>query len=545
MDGFFLPLSPPFSSTKFLLFCLLLLFCRIATAQNFSLFPGRLLDFVNKREILILLSIGVEYQNEEGKYPHTTQRRGLSLLFSSLLFSPLLSRNTKKKKKKKKALHHRYTHEHTTRAMLTTTTMSTTGSSSSFVSIETKRMINYTKQNATTMRKKDTGRRRGEIGVAVAAQHRRRARERVEEMNMNNNYNVNRRRGLTHSSSSSSSRGRERVIMSAGFSLSKLTSVLKKKTQSDFDRVISGTSKTREKLSYMDEVLGLWRLEDLDDTLDELEETLLSVDFGPKTAGKVLDTIRELVEDGKIKTGEDCKRALKETIVNILVNDGGDPTKMNVSEDEKIPTCVLIIGVNGGGKTTTIGKLSNWYKNAGAKVMMVPGDTFRAAAAEQLQTWADRTGAIMSKSPPNTKPGAVSYKAVDEAITMGDIDVILADTSGRLHTNLDLMDELVGVKNSIKKREPSMPHEVLLVLDGTTGLNMLNQAREFGQQLGVTGIILTKLDGTARGGAVISVVDEMKIPVKFVGVGETMEDLQVFEPISFVDALFPEEEKDA
>ena len=139
------------------------------------------------------------------------------------------------------------------------------------------------------------------------------------------------------------------------------------------------------------------------------------------------------MEDGKIKTGEDCKRALKETIVNILVNDGGDPTKMNVSEDEKIPTCVLIIGVNGGGKTTTIGKLSNWYKNAGAKVMMVPGDTFRAAAAEQLQTWADRTGAIMSKSPPNTKPGAVSYKAVDEAITMGDIDVILATLRKTTH----------------------------------------------------------------------------------------------------------------
>ena len=360
-------------------------------------------------------------------------------------------------------------------------------------------------------------------------------------LNKEYSFNASRR---SNKLNQSSSRGK-RVIMHSGgggFSLSKLTSVLKKKTQSDFDRVISGTSKTREKLSYMDEILGLWRLEDLDDTLDDLEETLLSVDFGPKTAGKVLDTIRELVEDGKIKTGEDCKRALKETIVNILVNDGGDPTKMNVSDDEKIPTCVLIIGVNGGGKTTTIGKLSNWYKNAGAKVMMVPGDTFRAAAAEQLQTWADRTGAIMSKSPPNTKPGAVSYKAVDEAIAMGDIDVILADTSGRLHTNLDMMDELVGVKSSIKKREPSMPHEVLLVLDGTTGLNMLNQAREFGKQLGVTGIILTKLDGTARGGAVISVVDEMKIPVKFVGVGETMEDLQVFEPLSFVDALFPEDE---
>ena len=408
---------------------------------------------------------------------------------------------------------------------------------------------------------KDTNRyhrrRGGEISVAACAtQPRGRGEEagaEKREINTNNKNNLNnkeysfnasRRSNKLNQSSKLTSRGKSVIMHSGGggFSLSKLTSVLKKKTQSDFDRVISGTSKTREKLSYMDEILGLWRLEDLDDTLDDLEETLLSVDFGPKTAGKVLDTIRELVEDGKIKTGEDCKRALKETIVNILVNDGGDPTKMNVSDDEKIPTCVLIIGVNGGGKTTTIGKLSNWYKNAGAKVMMVPGDTFRAAAAEQLQTWADRTGAIMSKSPPNTKPGAVSYKAVDEAIAMGDIDVILADTSGRLHTNLDLMDELVGVKSSIKKREPSMPHEVLLVLDGTTGLNMLNQAREFGQQLGVTGIILTKLDGTARGGAVISVVDEMKIPVKFVGVGETMEDLQVFEPLTFVDALFLEEE---
>ena len=443
-----------------------------------------------------------------------------------------------------------------------TMTSSSTSSLSSLSATMKKQQQQKKKKNLAFPSIKDTNRyhrrRGGEISVAACAtQPRGRGEEagaEKREMNNKNKNNLNNkeysfnasRRSNKLNQSSLTSRGK-RVIMHSGgggFSLSKLTSVLKKKTQSDFDRVISGTSKTREKLSYMDEILGLWRLEDLDDTLDDLEETLLSVDFGPKTAGKVLDTIRELVEDGKIKTGEDCKRALKETIVNILVNDGGDPTKMNVSDDEKIPTCVLIIGVNGGGKTTTIGKLSNWYKNAGAKVMMVPGDTFRAAAAEQLQTWADRTGAIMSKSPPNTKPGAVSYKAVDEAIAMGDIDVILADTSGRLHTNLDLMDELVGVKSSIKKREPSMPHEVLLVLDGTTGLNMLNQAREFGQQLGVTGIILTKLDGTARGGAVISVVDEMKIPVKFVGVGETMEDLQVFEPLSFVDALFPEEEAD-
>ena len=449
--------------------------------------------------------------------------------------------------------------------MMTMTSSSTSSLSSLSATMKKQRQQQQQKKkkNLAFPSIKDTNRyhrrRGGEISVAACAtQPRGRGEEagaEKREINTNNKNNLNnkeysfnasRRSNKLNQSSKLTSRGKSVIMHSGGggFSLSKLTSVLKKKTQSDFDRVISGTSKTREKLSYMDEILGLWRLEDLDDTLDDLEETLLSVDFGPKTAGKVLDTIRELVEDGKIKTGEDCKRALKETIVNILVNDGGDPTKMYVSDDEKIPTCVLIIGVNGGGKTTTIGKLSNWYKNAGAKVMMVPGDTFRAAAAEQLQTWADRTGAIMSKSPPNTKPGAVSYKAVDEAIAMGDIDVILADTSGRLHTNLDLMDELVGVKSSIKKREPSMPHEVLLVLDGTTGLNMLNQAREFGQQLGVTGIILTKLDGTARGGAVISVVDEMKIPVKFVGVGETMEDLQVFEPLSFVDALFPEEEAD-
>ena len=174
---------------------------------------------------------------------------------------------------------------------------------------------------------------------------------------------------------------------------------------------------------------------------------------------------------------------------------------------------------------------------------MVPGDTFRAAAAEQLATWAERTGAMMSDSPPNTKPGAVCYKAVDEACARGDVDVVLADTSGRLHNNSQLMDELVGVKNSISKRLPSAPHEVLLVLDGTTGLNMLNQARVFNEAVGVTGIILTKLDGTSRGGAVVSVVDELGIPVKFVGVGESMQDLQSFDAVGFVDALFPDEEE--
>ena len=205
---------------------------------------------------------------------------------------------------------------------------------------------------------------------------------------------------------------------------------------------------------------------------------------------------------------------------------------------------ILVVGVNGGGKTTTVGKLSHRFASeSGAKVMLVPGDTFRAAAAEQLATWAERSAGVMATYKEGTKPGALCYQAVDEACKMGDVDIVLADTSGRLHTNCDLMDELVGVKKSIGKRMEGAPHETLLVLDGTTGLNMLNQAREFNAAVDVTGLILTKLDGTARGGAVVSVVDELGIPVKFVGVGEGMEDLQTFEPASFVDALFPDAEE--
>ena len=328
------------------------------------------------------------------------------------------------------------------------------------------------------------------------------------------------------------------------FSIGKLTSVLAKKTQGDLDRVFKGTSKTRDKLSYMDEVLALWRLEDLEDTLDELEETLLSVDFGPGTAMNILDDIREKVEGGEIKTGAEVKGALKGAIVDILQRaNGGKEGTAPLTLCEKAPSVILVVGVNGGGKTTTVGKLSHRFAvESGAKVMLVPGDTFRAAAAEQLATWAERSDGIMATYKEGTKPGALCYQAVDEACKMGDVDIVLADTSGRLHTNCDLMDELVGVKKSISKRMDGAPHEVLLVLDGTTGLNMLNQAREFNSAVDVTGLILTKLDGTARGGAVVSVVDELNIPVKFVGVGEGMEDLQTFEPVSFVDALFPSEE---
>eukprot|EP00740_Mantoniella_antarctica_P005386 CAMPEP_0181362022 /NCGR_PEP_ID=MMETSP1106-20121128/7711_1 /TAXON_ID=81844 /ORGANISM="Mantoniella antarctica, Strain SL-175" /LENGTH=380 /DNA_ID=CAMNT_0023475801 /DNA_START=233 /DNA_END=1375 /DNA_ORIENTATION=+ len=332
-----------------------------------------------------------------------------------------------------------------------------------------------------------------------------------------------------------------------GFSIGKLAAVLAKKTQGDLDRVFNGTSKMRDKLSYVDEVVAMLRLSNLEDTLDELEETLLSVDFGPATTTNILDAIRERVEAGEIKTGPELKSALKAAIVEILQRSNcGKEGAAPLILCETAPSVILVVGVNGGGKTTTVGKLSHRFASqSGAKVMLVPGDTFRAAAAEQLAAWAERSDGVMATYKEGVKPGALCYQAVDEACKMGDVDIVLADTSGRLHTNCDLMDELVGVKRSIGKRMAGAPHEVLLVLDGTTGLNMLNQAREFNTSVGVTGLILTKLDGTARGGAVVSVVDELGIPVKFVGVGEGMEDLQTFDPASFVDALFPASDTDA
>jgi fused signal recognition particle receptor len=294
-------------------------------------------------------------------------------------------------------------------------------------------------------------------------------------------------------------------------------------------------------------MLSRWRLEDVEETLDELEEVLISVDFGPTTAMDVIEVVRERVEKGEISTGPQVKQALKTAIVDILQRpNGGEPGCAPLALSEEAPTVIMVVGVNGAGKTTTLGKLSNRFAlESGAKVMLVPGDTFRAAAAEQLATWAERSDGVMATYKEGMKPGAVCYQAVQEAIKMGDVDIVLADTSGRLHTNCDLMDELAGVRRSITKSLASAPHETLLVLDGTSGLNMLNQARAFSEAVDVTGLILTKLDGTARGGAVVSVVNEMNIPVKFVGVGEKMEDLQTFEPESFVDAIFPRDDNES
>ena len=250
--------------------------------------------------------------------------------------------------------------------------------------------------------------------------------------------------------------------------------------------------------------------------------------------------LRADVKAGRLRTSDDIRAALKRAVVSLL-------TPAGKSADLQLPVrpaVVLVVGVNGGGKTTTIGKLAHKFTSAGAKVLLVPADTFRAAAGEQLAVWAQRAGAAFHEVEEGTKPGAVMFSAVDAALRgaaaaeAGAPDIVLGDTSGRLHTNSALMSELAKVKRTVEKRYAGAPHETLLVLDGTTGLNMLNQAREFNAAVGLTGLVVTKLDGSAKGGAVVSVVDQLGLPVKFVGVGEGIEDLQAFDAESFVAALF-------
>ncbi|CAG9463472.1 unnamed protein product [Pedinophyceae sp. YPF-701] len=317
--------------------------------------------------------------------------------------------------------------------------------------------------------------------------------------------------------------------------LQKLGRTLKEKAEADIGRLSGGMEKTRTKLSVVDELFQYWNLEDAEDQLEELEDILISADFGPKTALKVVDAIREDVLEGRLRDGKEVQRELKKAIVDVL-NVGGD-SALNLA-GEPSPAVLFIVGVNGGGKTTTIGKLSHKLQSNGVSCMLAPGDTFRAAAAEQLAEWGRRSGADMSDFEEGAKPSGVLYKAVEQARKQGK-DVLICDTSGRLHTNVNLMKELQGCKVGVEKALGRAPDEVLLVLDGTTGLNMVNQAKEFNEAVGLTGLILTKLDGTARGGAVVSVIDQLKVPVKFVGVGEGLEDLQPFVPENFVDALFP------
>ncbi|GAQ81018.1 chloroplast SRP receptor [Klebsormidium nitens] len=328
------------------------------------------------------------------------------------------------------------------------------------------------------------------------------------------------------------------VCRAEGGFLGRIGRVIQEKAKSDIDRLLSGTEKTRQNLKVVDELLTYWKLEESENILEELEEALLVADFGPRTSLKIIDAIRKDILAGEIKTGEEIKTRLKESIVRLLTKKAGSSELRFAAQ---APTVIMVAGVNGGGKTTTIGKLTHRLKNEGKTVMMAAGDTFRAAAVEQLEKWAERTGAEFVKGAGvKSRPSAVLGLALTQARSKANaVDVLICDTSGRLHTNTNLMDELKACKRALAKQMPDAPHEVLLVLDGTTGLNMLPQAREFNEYVGITGFVLTKLDGTSRGGCVVSVVDELGIPVKFVGVGEALEDLQPFDADAYVEALFP------
>ena len=273
-----------------------------------------------------------------------------------------------------------------------------------------------------------------------------------------------------------------------------------------------------------------------EEVLDELENILITSDVGLDTTIKVIERIEARVARDKYMNTSELNDILRDEIVQLLTeNKTEDQEDFDVPEVK--PYVMMVVGVNGVGKTTTIGKLAYQYKQRGMKVVLGAGDTFRAAAVDQLKIWADRVGCDFYSKGMHTDPGAVAYEAVNFGIQNGN-DVVIIDTAGRLHTKLNLMKELTKIKNSIEKRMPGAPHEVLLVLDATTGQNAIEQAKHFTEATSVTALALTKLDGTAKGGVAIGISDQFKIPIKYIGVGESIDKLQVFNRRIFVESLF-------
>ncbi len=296
-----------------------------------------------------------------------------------------------------------------------------------------------------------------------------------------------------------------------------------------FDKIKQGLSKTRDALNN---TLGsIFTGSEIDDDFyDELEESLILADLGVDTAVKAADLLRKKVKEEHLKTTDEAKAALKSILVQMLQQ--GD-TALDFSAK---PSVVLVIGVNGVGKTTTIGKLATRYTAEGKNVLLVAADTFRAAAADQLEIWAQRSGAAIVRQNEGADPASVVFDGIRSAKAK-DVDLIIIDTAGRLHNKQNLMNELSKISRIVERELPDAVREVLLVLDGTTGQNGLQQAKQFKEVAGVTAMAITKLDGTAKGGIVIAVADSLQIPVKFVGVGEQADDLMPFEAEPFVDAL--------
>jgi fused signal recognition particle receptor len=278
-------------------------------------------------------------------------------------------------------------------------------------------------------------------------------------------------------------------------------------------------------------------------SLSEWEEKFLQADMGVKNVQKMIDEIRERWREGKIKNAGEAERIVREQILAILTRVPPQDRELRLAPTG--PTVILVAGINGAGKTTSIAKLAWLLKNQmNKKVMVCASDTFRAAAVDQLTIWSERIGVEIVKHKMGADPAAVAYDGCEAAKARG-IDVLIVDTAGRLHTQDHLMRELTKIRDVVAKRIPGAPHEVLLVLDATTGQNAIQQAKHFGAAIGITGIILAKLDGTAKGGVVISIHDQLNIPVKFVGLGETPEDIETFDPERFVEALFGEPSAEA
>lgn len=299
-----------------------------------------------------------------------------------------------------------------------------------------------------------------------------------------------------------------------------------------FDKLKAGLEKTRKGFTEKIEQLIIGYADIDDELLDDLEAVLLSADVGVKTTTKLMEAIRKGIKAKEIESPEELRPFLQGKISEIL-SDG----VAEINTAKQPPTVIMVVGVNGVGKTTTIGKLAEYYREQGQKVIMAASDTFRAAAIDQLEVWAERTGAELIKHTEGSDPAAVAFDAVQSAKARK-ADIVIVDTAGRLHTKANLMEELKKIKRVISREIPEAPHETLLVLDATTGQNAINQAKIFGDAADVTGVVLTKLDGTAKGGVVVAIKTELDLPVKWIGVGEGVSDLRPFVPQDFAEALF-------
>ncbi len=301
----------------------------------------------------------------------------------------------------------------------------------------------------------------------------------------------------------------------------------------NFNKLKEGLSKTRNKIasSFQETLTGKAVIDDV--TIDRLEEILVSSDIGFDTAEKIIENVRINLKSEKERSQVNIIKIVRDELVKLL----NENKKNGIDHTKYKPFVILIIGVNGAGKTTTIGKLANNYKKIGCKVIVGAADTFRAAANEQLDIWADRAGVDIIQRKQGSDPSSVAYDTVKKAMDE-DYDIVLIDTAGRLHNKANLMNELNKIKRVIAKLLPDAPHQTLLVLDGNTGQNAIIQADEFSKVTDLSGLVITKLDGTAKGGAIFQIVGKQQVPVKYIGIGESIDDLQEFDPEAFTSAIF-------